>query len=107
VSVWSKTRNTQKKIFQQSGRYNDLIPYGSLDIKQNAREAGVDNFLIKPINQSVLLDAVVNHFYSHSNNLKSNQINHQNLNLQNMRGASVLLVEDNLLNQQVACELVG
>jgi Response regulator containing a CheY-like receiver domain and an HD-GYP domain len=42
----------------------DLIPYGSLDIKQNAREAGVDNFLIKPINQSVLLDAVVNHFYS-------------------------------------------
>jgi hypothetical protein len=54
-----------------------------------------------------LLDAVVNHFYSHSNNLKSNQINHQNLNLQNMRGVSVLLVEDNLLNQQVACELVG
>jgi len=83
-----------------------ITAYTRDDIKQNAREAGVDNFLIKPINQSVLLDAVVNHFYSHSNNFKSNQINHQNLNLHNMRGASVLLVEDNTLNQQVACELL-
>ncbi|MBF0421046.1 MAG: response regulator [Magnetococcales bacterium] len=77
-------------------------------IKRAAREAFVDGFLVKPINQSVLFDAIMEIFGKTKADSK-----HERFSLDEkddfkatLSGARVLLVEDNEINQQVAKELL-
>lgn len=73
-----------------------------LDIK--AKQSGIDFLLIKPITRSSLYDAIIS---SVSNNESTEDINRDDALLESIRpfnGNRILLVEDNLINQQVALE---
>jgi len=85
-----------------------VTAHGREEIMQEAREAGLDGFLIKPVNRSTLLETIAGIFVKgepqHSKISEKSQ-SFASL-LAGIRGARVLLVEDNVLNQQVATELI-
>jgi len=86
-----------------------LTAYGREDIRQKAELAGVSSFLIKPVNPSLLFDAILS-IFSKVPDLKPTQL--QGVDdpaipgIDDIRGARILLVEDNEINRQVATELL-
>ena len=77
-----------------------------------AEDAGVNGFLIKPVKQSLLFDAVMNVVGDRSRGNRfrggtGRMISVSAPDMGKIRGARVLVVEDNLINQQVAAELLN
>lgn len=64
----------------------------------------IENFLTKPIKQSVLFDTIMNAFGYKAEKMGQNTI--YNAQTQNLAGAKILLVEDNPINQMVATEIL-
>ncbi len=84
-----------------------VTAYGREEIMHQADKAGLDGFLIKPVNASILFDAIMQAFgeeVSETSRLTTQQ--HKADVLQEIRGARILLVEDNEINQQVASEIL-
>ena len=85
-----------------------VTAYGREEVMQQAEDAGLDGFLIKPVSPSVLFDASMQAFgqtlpedsRAGRRDLKEAE------GLKNIQGAHVLLVEDNEINQQVASEIL-
>jgi len=75
---------------------------------QQARDAELDGFLIKPVNRSLLLDTILEILGKERlQSLPAADKSQLDMSrLSGIRGAHVLLVEDNALNQQVASELL-
>ena len=72
------------------------------------RKTGLDGFLIKPVNASVLFDTIIQAFGQEapapSEAIGRLQAEHKGI--ERLAGARVLLVEDNEINQQVAKEIL-
>jgi PAS domain S-box-containing protein len=84
-----------------------VTAYGREEIMRQAETAGVDVFLIKPVNQSVLLDAIMRAFGREIDIGRRKDRDASSVSgLEKIRGARILLVEDNDINQQVARELL-
>lgn len=85
-----------------------ITSYGRDEILEQATQAGLDGFLIKPVNQSLVYDTIIDVFGQRDAIHSENEIkvHHKNYQLDDVRGARVLLVEDNEINQQVATELL-
>jgi polar amino acid transport system substrate-binding protein len=84
-----------------------VTAYGREEIMQKAEDSGLDGFLIKPVNASVLFDAIMQAFgeeIPETSRLTRRQKEADAL--QEIRGARILLVEDNEINQQVAGEIL-
>ena len=85
-----------------------VTAYGREEIMRRAEEAGLEGFLIKPVNQSVLFNTIMDVFgrkvQREARPLRPDEANREAL--ESMRGARVLLAEDNEINQQVATELL-
>ena len=77
-------------------------------VKRAAQEAQVDGFLVKPINQGLLFEAIMEAFGQATLEGKKSRGNFgENKNFHALlSGARILLVEDNEINQQVARELL-
>jgi len=77
------------------------------EISKETQNAGLDGFLIKPITPSVLLDTIMT-FFGKKTPKKINHDSDQNMESQSwaIRGAKVLLVEDNAINQEIANEIL-
>ena len=81
--------------------------FGRDEVLQGARQEGLDQVLIKPVSSSMLFDCV-----AHAFNDTSVRPGHSGSSAAEMpqlapiHGARVLLVEDNELNREVACELL-
>ena len=78
------------------------------EVMKQAEDAGINTLLTKPVSASVLLDTIMQNF---GHQLKSHASFStpalpQLQSLQPIRGARVLVVEDNPLNQQVVIELL-
>jgi len=73
-------------------------------LQQEARDLSLDGLLVKPISQSSLLDAILNAFGKAE--ARAEHRHHIPELAEHIRGASILLVEDNEINQQVANELL-
>ena len=85
-----------------------VTSYGREEIMDQATHAGLDGFLIKPVNQSLIFDTIIEVF-NQNNSLNSDVETREvskSYNLDQIRGAKILLVEDNDINQQVATELL-
>ena len=82
--------------------------YGREEIMKKAEDAGLDGFLIKPVSPSVLFDAIMQAIGKDVP--KRSRAAHEKAReaeaLQYIRGAWVLLVEDNDINRQVAQEIL-
>jgi two-component system, sensor histidine kinase and response regulator len=82
-----------------------VTAFGHDEVRQEARDLGLEGFLIKPVNQSLLLDMLVSIYagdtlseISASSSLTGRQYH--------LDGVRILLVEDNEINQQIARELL-
>ena len=77
--------------------------FGRDEIHQEIIAANLEDFLVKPINQSMLVDTLIRLFAPEYGSLEEQIIPQKNYNLSGMK---VLLVEDNDINQQIATELL-
>jgi CheY-like chemotaxis protein/HPt (histidine-containing phosphotransfer) domain-containing protein len=84
-----------------------VTAYGREEVMQKAEKVGLDGFLIKPVNSSVLFDTIMQAFGKELP--KTSRITERQAEaaaLGKIRGARILLVEDNEINQQVAQEIL-
>ncbi len=85
-----------------------LTAYSHEEIQRKAEKSGIQSFLIKPVNPSLLFDAIMSAFSS-SSEIQPRKEGGDRIEIQGLdqiRGASILLVEDYAINRQVATELL-
>ena len=85
-----------------------VTAYGREEIMKKAQTVGMEGFLIKPVTRSVLFDAVMD-IFSREDVRKRDKPQYRRREIkgiQAIRGARILLAEDNEINQQVARELL-
>jgi len=85
-----------------------VTAYGREEVMQQAEEVGLEGFLLKPVNPSMLFDTIMQAFgEAVPETSRVAQRKEQEVKaLENIQGARVLLVEDNEINQQVAKEIL-
>jgi signal transduction histidine kinase/CheY-like chemotaxis protein len=83
--------------------------YGRQEVMRKAEKIGLDGFLIKPVNPSVMFNTIMEVFGKEVARAPRVQADRQPADdaLQKIEGARVLLVEDNEINQQVAMEILS
>ena len=80
-----------------------VTAYDLEEMKKSAQNLGIAAFLTKPISQSSLYDTIVNIF---AKDLSISQKESLPYETTLLHGVNILLVEDNEVNQQIACELL-
>jgi two-component system, sensor histidine kinase and response regulator len=87
-----------------------VTAYGREEMLKEARSIGIDNVLVKPVNASLLFDTTMSVLGSVQRaapqNPPAQPADTSTSRLASIRGARILLVEDNDINQQVARELL-
>lgn len=85
-----------------------VTAYGRDDMNEHAAKVGVESILTKPVNPSVLLDTVMRVFKGEGLKLDDEKHNRASLidSLISIKGAKILLTEDNEINQEVAIGLL-
>ncbi|MBI9082385.1 MAG: response regulator [Desulfobacterales bacterium] len=85
-----------------------VTAYGGEEVMRRAEQVGVDGFLMKPVGPSMLFDAVMQAFDREiENRPQAYQKSAYEVEVtESIRGARILLVEDNKINQQVAREIL-
>jgi signal transduction histidine kinase/CheY-like chemotaxis protein len=84
-----------------------VTAYGREEVLKQAEEAAFDNLLIKPVTPSMLFDSAVQALSGNQGPAREVEVSPAlKLDLDQLRGARVLLVEDNELNQEVAIGLL-
>ncbi|MBT4140685.1 MAG: response regulator [Candidatus Latescibacteria bacterium] len=86
-----------------------VTAYGREDVLKNASGVGIAYSLTKPVNSSLLFDSAIRVLGGETDYAERHSaiLNISSEDLASIRGARVLLVEDNELNQQVALELLA
>jgi len=82
--------------------------FGREDIKLQVHKYNLDGFLLKPVNPSILFDTVAMVYGKENQILKSSGQGTQDNTgaIKQLNPGRILLVEDNVINQQVAYELL-
>ena len=90
-----------------------VTAYGREDVVRGADTSGMQDVLLKPVNPSLLFDTMMRVVGASSSGALPHSVlagptlpDEAYLGMYALRGARVLLVEDNALNQQVATELL-
>jgi PAS domain S-box-containing protein len=82
-----------------------ITSFGREDIMNQAKKVNLDGFLIKPVSPSMLFDTIMEAFGKSTILVKrEKQGDVKPPGFQEIRGARILLAEDNEINQQVAVE---
>ena len=80
-----------------------VTAFGREEVRSEAERVGVNGFLIKPINQSTLIDALVE-IFAPEHMMAAREA--AEATAYDLNGLRVLLAEDNAINQQIAVELL-
>ena len=88
-----------------------LTAYGREEVAQQAEKVGIDAFLVKPMNTSVMFETIMEVYGKKIESRKSRLSFQENLSqdddvLNVLRGRKALLAEDNEINQEIAVELL-
>jgi len=85
-----------------------VTAYGREEAMRHTEEVGLEGFLLKPINPSMLFDTIMQVFGKEETETSrvAQRKEQQAEALRHIQGAQVLLVEDNEINQEVARELL-
>jgi signal transduction histidine kinase/DNA-binding response OmpR family regulator/HPt (histidine-containing phosphotransfer) domain-containing protein/HAMP domain-containing protein len=80
-----------------------VTAFGREEVREEAERLQLDGFLVKPVTKSMLVDTLVNVFADEDGETAAVAEGEQ---VARLRGASILLTEDNDINQQIAVELL-
>jgi nitrogen fixation negative regulator NifL len=80
-----------------------VTAFGREEIREEAERLGLDGFLVKPVTKSMIVDTLVNVFAETS---QEGSVPEEKTQEARVRGARILLTEDNEINQQIATELL-
>ncbi len=83
-----------------------VTAFGREDIRTKAEEIGIDSYLLKPVNSSLLYDTLVDLFGVAGLEEHRSRLKKDDAHVHDATGIRILLVEDNEMNQQVAMELL-
>jgi PAS domain S-box-containing protein len=83
-----------------------VTAFGREDIRTKAEEIGIDGYLLKPVNSSLLYDTLVDLFGIAELEGHRSRVKKKDGHVPDALGIRILLVEDNEMNQQVATELL-
>ena len=83
-----------------------VTAFGREDVRTEAETLGLDGYLLKPVNASVLFDTLVDLFGPQTAEPRAATRSHAHDDDHRAEGIRILLVEDNETNQQVATELL-
>ena len=83
-----------------------VTAYGREELMQRSERLGLEGFLIKPVNPSVLFDTILEALGQKSSITPQRRLTDAGEISGEIRGAHVLLAEDNEINQQVAYEIL-
>lgn len=84
-----------------------LTSYGRENIQTKAGAANLDGFMLKPFNRSLLFDTIMVAFGQETQSRREPGSERNKAGVPvNVAGARVLLAEDNVINQQVAREIL-
>jgi two-component system sensor histidine kinase/response regulator len=80
-----------------------VTAFGREEVREEAERLQLDGFLVKPVTKSMIVDTLVNVFAQEGEEGGPVVEGHQ---AERLRGARILLAEDNDINQQIAIELL-
>jgi two-component system sensor histidine kinase/response regulator len=80
-----------------------VTAFGREEVREEAERLELDGFLVKPVTKSMIVDTLVNVFAHEGEGERGVEEAEQTAKL---RGARILLTEDNEINQQIAIELL-
>jgi len=80
-----------------------VTAFGREEVREEAERLQLDGFLLKPVTKSMIVDTLVNVFADGGEHLRDAADSGQAARL---RGARILVTEDNEINQQIAVELL-
>ena len=80
-----------------------VTAFGRDEVREEAERLQLDGFLLKPVTKSMIVDTLVTVFAEPGEDVRRVAPGGQD---QRLRGARILLVEDNEINQQIAIELL-
>ncbi len=102
---------TSKIIFEKNKIKTPTIimvtAFGKEEVAEKAKKIGIKGFLIKPVSHSHLFDTIMEVFGKEVRTKRSRAergMKHKDA-LEKIKGARILLTEDNEINQQVASEI--
>ena len=106
-----ETARRIEKEQRLAGRIPKVImvtAFGTEEVRQHAKDAGLDGFLSKPVHPSFLLDTIMDVFGKAGPRISrvSQAKAREGRGARMMGGARILIAEDNEINQQVAKEIV-
>ena len=81
-----------------------VTAFGREEVREEAERLGLDGFLVKPVTRSMLVDALVTVYAEKGDQTAA--VAYATAEGVSLTGLSVLLVEDNEINQQIAVELL-
>jgi signal transduction histidine kinase/CheY-like chemotaxis protein len=82
-----------------------VTAFGREEVREQAEQMGLDGYLLKPVNASVLYDTLMDLFGEPGTEVATGRRHKDDSTDYDAAGIRILLVEDNELNQQVATEL--
>jgi two-component system, sensor histidine kinase and response regulator len=101
------------RIIKRSDRLHHIpkiamvTAFGREDVRTQADEIGIDSYLLKPVNLSLLHDALMDLFGVQQDQHATSVLPpKEEVPTHNASGVRILLVEDNEMNRQVATELL-
>ena len=82
-----------------------ITRHGTEEVSRHVKKFGLDGFLIKPIDESLLFSLLMELFFQDMD--KTSTETYREINeLKPLQGAKVLLVEDNKINQELIVEIL-
>ncbi|MGB6222491.1 response regulator [Haloferula sp.] len=81
-----------------------VTAFGREELREESEKVGVDAFLVKPVNRSMIIDSLVTLFAPGSEEMS--HASSEDRHAGRLQGARILLAEDNEINQQIAVELL-
>lgn len=82
-----------------------VTAFGREEVREEAERLNLDGFLVKPVTKSMVVDTLVNVFAEAGDDNTTEKMVTSELEAR-LRGARILLTEDNEINQQIAVELL-
>jgi CheY-like chemotaxis protein len=83
-----------------------VTAFGRDEVREEAERLHLDGFLVKPVTRTMMVDTLVN-LFGDSRPAGADTKPAADEGAGRLRGARILLVEDNEINQQIAVELLG